>query len=148
MSPLRTKPDAKAKQTTTKNSSGVNKTLVLLPRMSEKTYALSQAQNTFVFDVPLPANKQQIMAAVAEQFNVTPLDARMVIVKGKTARSIRLGGKARKNVSGRRVDIKKAYVRIKDGESIPIFAAVEEAEKKEAEAVEKAAKKAKKESKK
>lgn len=125
----------------------MSKTMSLLPRMSEKTYALSQTQNTFVFDVPVAANKQQIMAAVAAQFDVTPVDARMVIVKGKEARSIRLGGKVRKNVSGYRSDIKKAYVRLKDGDSIPIFAAIEEAEQKEAKAAEKAAKKAAREKK-
>jgi large subunit ribosomal protein L23 len=115
--------------------------------MSEKTYALSQSQNTFVFDVPITANKQQIMAAVDAQFNVTSVDARMIVMKGKTARSIRLGGKARKNVSGKRADVKKAYVRLKEGDSIPIFAAVEEAEQAEAKAAEKAAKKAAKEKK-
>ena len=125
----------------------MSKTIALLPRMSEKTYALSQSQNTFVFDVPITANKQQIMAAVDAQFNVTSVDARMIVMKGKTARSIRLGGKARKNVSGKRADVKKAYVRLKEGDSIPIFAAVEEAEQAEVKAAEKAAKKAAKEKK-
>lgn len=123
------------------------KSMTLKPRMSEKTYALSQTNNTFVFDVPLTANKHQVMEAVAEQFNVTAVDARMVISKGKQARSIRLGGKARRNVMGRRPDTKKAYVRLKDGDHIPVFAAIEKAEEEQKKVEEKVAKKAAKEKK-
>jgi hypothetical protein len=50
-------------------------------------------------------------------------------------------------VTGKRVDVKKAYVKLKAGDSIPVFAAVQEAEAEQAKAVEKAAKKAKKETK-
>lgn len=130
-----------------------SKTMTLKPRMSEKTYASSQATNTFVFVVPAKANKIQIAAAIAEQFAVTVTNVRTTVVKGKQARSIRLG-KYRKNVMGQRSDYKKAFVTLKDGDSIPVFAAVEEAEAAEAEtnakiekAAAKAAKKADKESK-
>lgn len=124
----------------------MSKTMALKPRMSEKTYALSHAINTYVFDVPKAANKIEVAKAVEQQFGVTVEQVRIVIVKGKIARSIRIGG-ARKMVSGKRADIKKAYVRIKDGESIPIFASIDEAEAKAKKAEEKAAKKIKKESK-
>lgn len=124
----------------------MSKTLTLKPRMSEKTYATSQATNTFVFDVPKSANKLQIASAVEEQFSVKVTDVRSIVVKGKKARSIRLG-KYRKNVMGVRSDFKKAYVTLKEGDSIPVFAAIEEAEKAEEKAAKKAEKKAKKESK-
>jgi large subunit ribosomal protein L23 len=123
-----------------------NKTMVLKPRMSEKAYAQSHAVNTYAFDVPKTANKITVAKAVAEQFKVTVEDVRIAIVKGKQARSIRIGG-TRKIVNGKRPNIKKAYVRIKAGESIPIFASIDEAEEKARKAEEKASKKAKKESK-
>ena len=121
-------------------------TLTLKPRMTEKTYAQSNTR-VYVFDVPLSANKSQIIAAVQEQFKVTVEDARMLIAKGKVKRSIRIGGGGGRPVYGKRVDIKKAYVTVKEGDTIPIFAAIEEQEKAEAKAAEKAAKKAKKEEK-
>ena len=116
-------------------------TITLKPRQSEKTYASSIATNTFVFDVPKSANKIEIGAAVAQQFKVSVINVRTTVVKGKQARSIRLG-KYRKNVMGKRSDYKKAFVTIKEGDSLPIFAAVQEAEAAEAKAVEKAEKKA------
>lgn len=125
----------------------MSKTLTLKPRMSEKTYATSQTTNTFVFNVPMSANKIEIADAVASQFGVTVTGVRTVVSKGKKARSIRLG-KYRKNVMGVRADSKKAYVTLQEGDSIPVFAAIEEAEAAEAKAAEKASKKAKKEEKK
>lgn len=125
----------------------MSKTLVLKPRMSEKTYAGSQATNTFVFVVPKSANKIEVSAAVAAQFGVTVTNVRTTVIKGKQARSIRLG-KYRKNVMGQRPDYKKAYVTLKEGDSIPVFAAVQEAEEAEAKAAEKAEKKAAKATKK
>lgn len=124
----------------------MSKTLVLKPRQSEKTYATSVVLNTYVFDVPKSANKIEIAAAVTEQYSVGVTNVRTIVVKGKKARSIRLG-KYRKNVMGQRSDYKKAYVTLKEGDSLPIFAAVQEAEAAEAKAEEKAAKKAKKEAK-
>lgn len=117
----------------------MSKSIALQPRMSEKTYALSQAENTFVFDVPKTVNKVQIAAAVEAQFNVTVEDVRVLINKGKMKASVR---KRSRSVMGKRPDVKKAYVRLKEGDSIPVFAAIEEAEAKEQKAEEKAKKKA------
>jgi large subunit ribosomal protein L23 len=122
----------------------MSKILYLKPRMSEKTYALSQSQNTFVFDVPITANKLEVAAAVIAQYEVGVEDVRIVLVKGKLKASVR---KRSRSVMGKRSDVKKAYVRLKEGDSIPVFAAIEEAEAAEQKAEEKAAKKQKKESK-
>lgn len=121
------------------------KTLVLKPRMSEKAYRLSETQRTYVFDVDSAANKHNITQAVIAQFQVSVADVRIVIVKGKTKRTVRKGGRA---INGRRSDVKKAYVTLKEGDSLPIFAAVEEAEEKEKKAAEKAEKAAAKKEKK
>ncbi len=122
----------------------MSKTVTLKPRVTEKTYALSTTKNVFVFDVPNSINKLEVANAVEAQFGVTVVDVRTIINKGKDARSIRIGARTRANVSGKRKDIKKAYVTLKDGDSIPVFAALDEQVKKEEKAAEKAAAKAKK----
>lgn len=123
----------------------MSKATVLRPRMSEKTYGLSQVNNVFVFDVPMTINKVQVKEAVEAQFEVTVENVRTVVVKGKRKASVR---KRTRGVMGKRADYKKAYVSLKEGDSIPVFAAIEEADAAEAKAAEKAAKKAKKEEKK
>ena len=121
----------------------MDKTMVLKPRQSEKTYALSQT-GVYVFDVPKHVNKLQISKAVQAQFNVTVEVVRISILKGKNARSIRIGERSRSNVSGLRTNVKKAYVTLKDGDSIPVFAALDEQNAKIEAAEAKAEKKAKK----
>src|SRR3712207_1746431 len=119
-----------------------NLEIVLKPRMSEKAYGVSQARNTYVFDVDGAANKHTVARAVADQYSVTVLTVRVVNVKGKVKRTVRKGGRP---VMGRQSDTKKAYVTLKAGDTLPIFAAIEEAEAKEAkiqEKVEKAVEKA------
>lgn len=122
------------------------KILELKPRMSEKSYDLAHNLDTYVFDVPTSTNKVEIAKSVANQFKVTVENVRIVVAKGKKARSIRIGG-TRKYIYGKRPNIKKAYVRIKKGENIPIFASIDEAEEKAKKAEGKAAKKIAKESK-
>jgi ribosomal protein L23 len=122
--------------------------MALKPRMSEKAYATSQALNTYVFVVPDDANKVTVAAAVTEQFKVTVEEVNISILKGKKKRTYRRGGRP---AVGTTNDLKKAYVRIKAGDSIPVFAAMEEEDakaEKTAETLKKAAeKKAKKEAK-
>lgn len=130
-----------AKKGKTEASTGIGATMTLKPRMSEKSYALSK-DGVYVFDVPMQANKALVAAAVSEQFKVTVEDVRLLIAKGKKARSIRIGG-ARRMIFGKRPDVKKAYVTVKPGDQIPIFAEVEKAEEAEKKAAEKAKKEAK-----
>ncbi len=97
---------------------GIVMELKIHPRISEKTYA--QAQNgMYVFDVPVRANKQQITDAVAKQYDVTVVDVNTVLAKGKVKKSYRKGGSP---VVGKRNDVKKAYVRLAEGQTIPVFA--------------------------
>jgi large subunit ribosomal protein L23 len=106
----------------------------IIPRMSEKSYQQSQ-NGMYIFDVPANANKQQIADAVAEQFSVAVDDVNTTIAKGKVKKAYRKGGSP---VIGKRKDLKKAYVRLAAGESIPIFAAAEAAEAKVADAAKEA----------
>lgn len=102
----------------------MDKFMTLKPRLSEKTYALSQLRNTYVFDVPTDANKLEIANAVEAQFKVTVMTVNVANVKGKVKRTVRKGGRP---VAGRRANGRKAYVTLKAGDSLPVFAAVEEA---------------------
>jgi large subunit ribosomal protein L23 len=122
------------------------KDTMLIPRVSEKAYGLSQATEikTYVFEVPANANKHSVARAVTTQFEVTVMNVRMINVKGKAKQSYRKGSRP---VEGRRSDIKKAYVTLKAGDSLPIFVEEAKEEAKQAEAAKKAAKKTKKESK-
>ena len=99
------------------------KAITLKPRQSEKAYQQSVDLNRYVFDVPMNVNKQMIAEAVSKQFNVTVEDVRVIRLKGKAKRTVR---KNARPVAGRQSDVKKAYVRIKAGETIPIFQAAEE----------------------
>lgn len=125
-----------------------NVLMALKPRMSEKAYATSQALNTYVFVVPYEANKVTVAAAVEDQFKVTVEEVNILILKGKKKRSYRRGGRP---TVGETSNVKKAYVRVKAGDQIPVFAAMEEEEakaEKTSAAIEKAqAKRAKKEAK-
>lgn len=108
----------------------MSKTIVLRPRLSEKTYNLSEGR-VYVVDVPGSANKHAVARAVEVQFEVKVDKVNMVVVKGKSKRVISASGKRVKNAEGRRPDIKKAYVTLAEGHSLPFFAAIEEEEQKE-----------------
>lgn len=106
--------------------------------MSEKAYQQSLTLNTYVFDVPFSANKNTVAQAVSSQFTVTVIDVRFIIVKGKPKKSYQ---KRNRPVAGKRADIKKAYVRIAEGNSINIFGEDEKANKKADKSAQKVAKK-------
>jgi len=101
---------------------------ILKPRLSEKAYGQSQSGGVYVFEVPGDANKQTVAEAVATQFSVGVTNVNIMNVKGKDKRTYM--NRRGKFVQGSRSDIKKAYVTLVKGESIPIFAAEEEAEAK------------------
>lgn len=98
--------------------------LKIVPHISEKAYGQSQ-NATYVFKVPVSANKQQVAEAVEAQYGVKVDGVRVVIAKGKLKRTIRNG----KPYEGRRSDAKKAYVTLVEGESIKIFDEIEEEKK-------------------
>lgn len=103
--------------------------ITLKPRMSEKAYQQSVAGNVYVFVVSLDANTTVIKQAVESQFKVTVTNVRTAVVKGKTKKSYRKGSRP---VAGKRTDYKKAYVTIKEGDSINIFGEIEKAEEQQA----------------
>lgn len=104
-------------------------TITLIPRATEKAYAQITDKNTYIFDVPLTANKQQIVAAVEEQFDVKVAGIKTLVQNGKAVRFSR--GKNRYPGTTNRKDSKKAYVKLAEGSSIQVFdQPAEEKEKK------------------
>lgn len=97
----------------------MSKTMTLKPRISEKAYGTAQATNTYVFEVPSDANRLTVSQAVSTQFDVTVETVNILNVKGKLKRTIRRGGRP---TMGKRTDFKKAYVTLKEGDTIAIFA--------------------------
>ena len=122
------------------------KTHLLEPRATEKTYAES-FKRTYVFPVAKSATKQSIAAQVAKEFNVTVVDVRVLTRKGKQTKFSK-GKHAYPGITFRQ-NHKYAYVTLKDGDSIKVFATEEEvkptekASAKEAKKEEKAEKPAK-----
>jgi large subunit ribosomal protein L23 len=108
----------------------MSKDLTITPVISEKTYALFQSRNTYVFHVPADANKLSVLRAVKEQFDVSPVSVNILNQLGKTKRTMSLTGKRYLNSNGKRSDIKKAYVRLTEGQTLPFFESAEEAEEK------------------
>ncbi len=104
----------------------MDKFMVLKPRISEKTYMMSEATRTYVVEVPGDANKDTVAKAVTAQFGVTVETVNIIVVKGKAKRTIRKGGRP---TQGRRSDFKKAYVTLKEGDKLPFFAEPEEEKK-------------------
>lgn len=84
---------------------------VMAPIITEKSTILSE-ENKVVFRVPLTATKPEIKEAVEALFKVDVTGVNTIVQKGKTKRF--------RGVMGKRVDIKKAIVTLKDGQSIDV----------------------------
>lgn len=110
----------------------MSKTIVLKPRLNEKTYALSN-ERVYVFDVEKSVNKHNIARAVEAQFDVKVVSVNTTNQTGKAKRIISLDGKRMKNAEGSRKDFKKAYVTLAEGNALPFFSAIEEADEKQKE---------------
>lgn len=84
--------------------------IVRSPHMSEKTARLQSASNQYVFKVDGDASKDEIRRAVENLFEVDVEQVRVLNVKGKQ--------KSFRTTAGRQKGWKKAYVRVKSGQSI------------------------------
>lgn len=100
----------------------------IYPRATEKAYGQAK-NNVYVFDAPVSANKQQIIAAVEAQFGVKTTSIKTLIQTGKAIRASK--GKRSQPGIALRKDLKKAYVTLVEGDSIKVF---DEATDKDADA--------------
>ncbi len=94
------------------NQEKVLKTL-LAPIVSEKTAMLS-AHNQYAFKVRIDSNKKEIKSAVEMLFGVTVENISTSVVKGKK--------KVFKGKVGRRVNWKKAMIKVSEGQMIDVSA--------------------------
>lgn len=95
------------------------KTFLVQPLITEKSLALS-ANGVYQFVVPTWANKQQIAEHVGRHFGVTVVNVTTATIGGETVRF--------RQKSGQRAFVKKATVRVKQGDSIADFSLPVEAE--------------------
>jgi len=106
--------------------------MLITSRVSEKSYKLA-ANNVYVFDVPLDANKAAVIQAVeAENKGVKVRDVRLAVIKGKP-KAVNRGKRARPTQTVRK-DTKKAYVTLAEGK-IEVSAFTEIDNQAQAEAV-------------
>jgi large subunit ribosomal protein L23 len=120
----------------------MDKQTLLKPRLSEKAYKISQESNVYVFMVNKSINRTSVAKAVEAQFEVKVTGVRITNLPSKPKRSTRAGG--RKFSKGTQAGVKKAYVTLKKGDTIPIFAAEDEEKAKTEKLQKQAAKLAKK----
>ena len=93
-------------------------TILVTPVTTEKAYGQSQ-KNIYVFNVPVKANKNEILAAIESQYGVKISAIKTLIQSGKAVRFSR--GKNRIPGKTTRSDSKKAYVTLAAGSSLAIF---------------------------
>jgi large subunit ribosomal protein L23 len=86
--------------------------VIIRPVISEKTYVLSAA-GKFTFRVHPDAHRTQIRQATESLFGVHVVDVHTMNVKPKPKR--------RGNIRGTTRAWKKAIVRVRPGETIPVF---------------------------
>src|SRR3569832_1112293 len=100
-----------AKKPATKAVEDRHYDVVLTPHITEKSTMLSE-NNAVVFKVASDASKPEIKAAVEALFGVTVNGVNTIVTKGKTKRW--------KGKPYTRSDMKKAIVRLAEGQSIDI----------------------------
>ncbi|QIV96620.1 LSU ribosomal protein L23P [Allofrancisella inopinata] len=83
---------------------------VIRPHVSDKTYGLSDANSTVVFEVARFANKYDVKDAIEQLFEVKVESVNILNVKGKARRFGRIEGKTKA--------WKKAYVKLAEGHDI------------------------------
>ena len=87
--------------------------VVKRPLITEKAERNRAEGHQFAFEVHRDATKIQVKQAVEKLFNVHVLAVRTAVIRGKNKRVGRS--------SGRRPNWKKAFVTLKEGETIALF---------------------------
>jgi large subunit ribosomal protein L23 len=85
--------------------------VIIAPVITEKATAVSES-NQVVFKVRRDATKPEIKAAIEQLFGVKVLTVNTILRKGKT--------KTFRGVKGKQQDVKKAIVRLAEGDTIDV----------------------------
>jgi large subunit ribosomal protein L23 len=89
--------------------------VLLAPHISEKSAIMADASNRYVFRVVPTATKPEVKKAVESLFDVKVQSVNMINLKGKK--------KVFKGRVGKRNDIRKAIVRLAEGQEIDFVGA-------------------------
>jgi large subunit ribosomal protein L23 len=84
--------------------------VVIAPVVSEKSTMIGEKNNQYAFRVLQDATKGEVKAAIETLFKVTVASVNMINIAGKRKRSAKS--------SGRRSNIRKAYVSLASGQEI------------------------------
>lgn len=88
--------------------------VLIKPLLTEKA-SMREADNIYVFMVDLRASKTNIKHALKKYYEVEAVSINTSILKGKNKRHGRFVGK--------RKDQKKAYIKLAEGQTLPIWGA-------------------------
>ena len=88
--------------------------IIKRPIITEKSTS-QVAENKYTFEVDKRAAKNEVKQAVEKLFGVTVLDVRTANIKGKEVRA------GRRRTLGKKPDLKKAVVTLKEGDKIELF---------------------------
>ena len=89
--------------------------VILSPVITEKATRILE-NNQVVFKVSTRATKPQIKNAIEALYNVEVISVNTINIKGKS--------KIFKGIKGKRTDIRKAVIRLKEGQSIDLSSGV------------------------
>ena len=89
--------------------------VILSPVITEKATRILE-NNQVVFKVSKRATKPQIKNAIEALYNVEVISVNTINIKGKS--------KVFKGIKGKRTDIRKAVIRLKEGQSIDLSTGV------------------------
>jgi large subunit ribosomal protein L23 len=92
------------------------KEILIRPLFTEKNTDLNAEQNQYGFIVAKAANKIEIARAIKERYNVTVTSVNTAVVKGKTKTQFTRRGR----LAGKKPTYKKAFVSLKEGDTIDI----------------------------
>ncbi len=97
--------------------------IIIRPIVTEKSMQ-STSDGKFIFEASPNTNKIEITKELEKLYKVNVLDVNIINAKGKT--------KTFKRIQGKRKDVKKAIVTLKQGQKIPGFEMEVKQEKEEA----------------
>ncbi len=91
------------------------KNIIKKYRVTEKASALQAQENKYTFEVVATATRRDVAEAVEKLFKVQVSDVNILNIKGKLKASRRVRGQF-----GKKPDIKKAVVTLKEGNAIEL----------------------------
>ncbi len=91
--------------------------VMIKPIITEKATKQTESENRFTFFVDVNANKIQIKKAIELQYGVSVLNVNTVVVRADRATKFTKNGL----ISAKTNRTKKAFVQLKEGESIDFY---------------------------